>query len=124
MIRVLLLFACLFPIFVSGQSIERTWNYEVLNTISGDYFGDLIIEKKADAHLARIVSRGRDYRAVFEYVQDDSISILSNVEGFVATIKGRFSGDEFNGNVIVLGDTNIYPFHAQNSKNDLPHLGG
>lgn len=96
-----------------SQTMEGTWKYEVLNTISGDYYGDLIIKKTKDSYEGNILSRGKFYDVKFNYIDNDSISFLSGVEGFIATIKGKVKGEKLECKVTVLGDPNIYDFNAK-----------
>ena len=106
------------PYYLFGQSIEGTWNYEVLNTVSGDYYGEFIIEKKEDLYKGKIISQGATYNVTFNFIKEDSISISSDVEGFVATIEGKFKKEELLGKVTVLGDSNIYDFYARRTPKD------
>ena len=100
------------PLFTIGQSIEGTWEYEVLNTLSDDYYGELVIEKSGDSYDGKIISREEPYDIKFIYAKADSVYITSNVEGFLATIKGRFTQDKFKAEVTVRGDPNKYELNA------------
>jgi hypothetical protein len=96
-----------------GQSIEGIWKYEVLNTLSGDYFGDLIIEKVESSYKGKIINEGRPYLVKFNFVDKDSLSIWTNVAELSVSIIGKFIGEKINGNVAVAGDPNIYKFTAE-----------
>lgn len=107
-----------FQLFATAQSITGIWEYEVLNTLSGDYFGQLIIEKNQGAYVGEIISRSDSYLVDFNYADEDSIAAFSDVEGFFATINGKFVGNQFNGSVMVLGDPNRYDFLAKRKLRD------
>ncbi len=116
LMTIILLF--LSPILISAQTVEGTWQYEVLNTLSGDYYGELIIKKEGKGYLGEIISRGDTYDVFFNYISQDSLSIGSNVEGFLASIHGRFEGNSFLGKVTVFGDRNIYDFNARKKEKE------
>ncbi len=113
-----LIWALILPFLAYNQNIAGIWEYEVLNTLSGDYYGELIIKKKEDRYKGEIISRGETYDVNFNFIDNDSISIFSNVEGFLATIKGNFVNTEIIGEVTVLGDPNIYKFNAKRKPKD------
>jgi len=98
---------------LAAQSIEGIWEYRVLNTASGDYFGELKIERNGHSYRGEIISRDETYGVSFLVLENDSVVLNSDVEGFFATIRGRFLGDTFDGKVTVIGDTNVYDFDAR-----------
>jgi len=100
------------PFFLTGQLIEGRWNYEVLNTVSGDYTGELNLHKDQSSYTGEIVSDGKEYQIEIKSQHGDSILILAEVEGFLLTIKGKFAKNILSGNLEVLGDSNIYEFSA------------
>ncbi len=92
--------------------------YEVLNTLSGDYTGDLIIKKENDNYKSEITSKGVSYDVAINVLEKDSISIFSNVEGFLTTINGKINSTKINADVFVVGDPNIYTFTAKRKTNE------
>ncbi|MEM1124798.1 MAG: hypothetical protein AAGJ18_30450, partial [Bacteroidota bacterium] len=82
----------------------------------GDYFGKLDIHPKANGYEGTFITANGRYQAPVKVVDNHSIQIDGNVEGFLAHFMGRFSADSIAAKVSVMGDLNVYDFRAARAK--------
>ncbi len=113
-----LLFLFLTTFLFSQQKITDytgTWDYQVLNTPSGDYFGQLIISKKDGIYHGVIhTKRGEKAIAKIKKMEGDSVILSTNVEGFFSFLKGSFKGTIIEGEVSnEFSGEAPYEFYAQ-----------
>ena len=113
-----LLFCTILPLILSAQSIKGTWQYEVQDTPSGDYTGDLIIHQDQTDYKAEIISSGDRASVEFLYASENAFSATATVAGWSATITGKLILDQIEGQVTVPGDINPYIFTAVRKKID------
>ena len=111
------LFFC-FSLFcqkIYTQDYTGIWEYEVLDTESGDYYGQMILSKKYGQYEGKIVNdKGEQFSMSIIKQQDDSLVILTDAEGFFSTIYGVIQGDTFDGLVVDRNSSvNSYDFFAK-----------
>lgn len=92
-----LLFCTILPLILSAQSIIGTWQYEVQGTPSGDYTGELIIQKDHTDYKAEIISSGDRASVKFLHASEDAFSATATVAGWSATITGKLILDQIEG---------------------------
>lgn len=109
-----------FPFLIFSQSnsfvhLVGTWDYEVLNTPSGDYFGKITFTKENQLLNGYITTQGgRTYFAKINSLKGDSINLFTNAEGFFSTIKGVIKEGIWEGEVSnQFSGTEPYPFYAK-----------
>lgn len=117
MIRSILAFLFLFTFLtLTAYSAEQhigSWSYEVLNTPSGDYLGEMIIEKNGERYAGRLKSNSGSYELLILKMEADSLVFQTHAEGFQILIAGVFNNDEYKAKVEVMGDLEHYWFHAR-----------
>lgn len=83
-----------------NKDYTGTWEYEVLNTPSGDYFGQLILSQSNGNYQGVVhTQRGKKAFARIVKMDGDSLVLFTNAEGFFSFIKGAFKGLTFEGEV-------------------------
>jgi len=116
MTKLTLLLAVILPFCLSAQSIVGIWDYDVPHTPSGDYRGELIIQKYQDSYEGEVISSGESAAIDFLYAAEDSFQATSDVSGWFVTITGNLVLDQLEGYVSIEGDLNRYPFIAIRKK--------
>ncbi|MEL7120082.1 MAG: hypothetical protein AAFO07_11595, partial [Bacteroidota bacterium] len=108
----LILFSTFYISLCPAQNFVGKWKYQVLNTVSGDYFGTLEIEQIQDDYSGFFKTSTGLYPAKITLLSGDSLLINAGVEGFITSFIGQCKGDTLTANVHVLGDENNYLFTA------------
>ncbi len=116
-----LIFALLL-LFVSTADAQRkkvsdyagTWNYEVKNTPSGDYFGKIILVKDKKTYKGEAINKaGMKFRFDLVSMKGNQLVFSTNLEDTNSTVKCIFKGNIMTADIKVAGDEFAYKMKAK-----------
>ena len=91
-----------------------TWNYEIKNTPTGDYFGKIILVKDKKTYKAQAINKaGIKYRFDLVSMKGNQLVFSTNLEETNSTVNCTFKGNAMTANVQVLGDDFAYKMKAK-----------
>ena len=91
-----------------------TWNYEIKNTPTGDYFGKIILVKDKKTYKAQAINKaGIKYRFDLVSMKGNQLVFSTNLEETNSTVNCTFKGNAMTANVKVLGDDFAYKMKAK-----------
>jgi len=113
-IKVKILIVLTFFAFMAvGQSVINDYTgkyqYSVLDTPYGDFFGHLILRKTGQQYEGEIINgEGKKFNVNVIRVRNNTIVFKSNIEETNSILSCRFVGDSIHANVEVQGDKFLY----------------
>jgi hypothetical protein len=91
-----------------------TWNYEVKNTPSGDYFGKIILVKDKKTYKGEAINKaGIKFRFDLVSMKGNKLIFSTNLEDTNSTVNCVFKGNTMTADVKVMGDDFAYKMKAK-----------
>jgi hypothetical protein len=91
-----------------------TWNYEVKDTPSGDYFGKIILVKDKKTYKGEAINKaGIKFRFDLVSMKGNQLVFSTNLENTNSTVNCTFKGNAMTANVKVAGDDFGYKMKAK-----------
>ena len=91
-----------------------TWNYEIKNTPTGDYFGKIILVKDKKAYKGEAINKaGIKFRFDLVSMKGNQLVFSTNLEDTNSTVNCTFKGNAMTANVKVEGDDFAYKMKAK-----------
>lgn len=115
-----LIFGLLF--FVLNANAQRkkasdyagTWNYEVKDTPTGDYFGKIILVKDKKTYKGEAINKaGIKFRFDLVSMKGNQLVFNTNLEDTNSMVNCTFKGNAMTANVKVAGDDFAYKMKAK-----------
>lgn len=110
-----LIFAIIFFVSTANAQSKKapdyagTWNYEVKNTPTGDYFGRIILIKDKKIYKGEAINKaGIKYRFDLVSMKGNQLIFSTNLEDTNSMVNCTFKGNTMTANVKVLGDDFAY----------------
>lgn len=109
-------------LFVSNANAQNkkasdftgTWNYEVKDTPSGDYFGKIILVKDKKTYKGEAINKaGIKFRFDLVSVKGNQLVFSTNLEDTNSMVNCTFKGNTMTANVKVAGDDFAYKMKAR-----------
>ena len=93
-----------------------TWNYEVKNTPSGDYFGKIILVKDKKTYRGEVINEaGIKFRFDLVSMKGNHLVFNTNLENTNSMVNCTFNGNTMTADVKVAGDDFAYKMKAKKS---------
>lgn len=86
-----------------ASTYEGTWNYSIAGTPDGDFKGDMVITKEADAYKGTIEASGQKVNINQFIIKDNALSGNFEYNGMLVNITGTFAGNDLTGKVEAQG---------------------
>ena len=97
-------------------NFSGTWNYEVKNTPSGDYFGRIILVKGKNTYKGEAINKaGIKFRFDLVSMKGNQLVFNTNLENTNSMVNCTFKGNSMTANVKVAGDDFAYKMKAKKS---------
>ena len=97
-----------------GSDYSGTWNYEVKDTPSGDYFGKIILVKYKKTYNGEAINNnGIKFRFDLVSMKGNQIVFSTNLENTNSIVNCTFKGNIMIANVKVAGDDFAYKMKAK-----------
>ena len=97
-----------------GSDYSGTWNYEVKDTPSGDYFGKIILVKYKKTYNGEAINNnGIKFRFDLVSMKGNQIVFSTNLENTNSIVNCTFKGNTMTANVKVAGDDFAYKMKAK-----------
>jgi hypothetical protein len=91
-----------------------TWNYEVKNTPSGDYFGKIILVKDKKTYKGEAINKaGIKFRFDLISIKSNKLIFSTNLENTNSTVTCIFKGNTMTADIKVAGDDFAYKMKAK-----------
>jgi hypothetical protein len=91
-----------------------TWNYEVKDTPSGDYFGKIILVKDKKTYKGEAINKaGIKFRFDLVSMKGNQLVFSTNLEDTNSMVNCTFKGNSMTANVKVLDDDFAYKMKAK-----------
>ena len=103
--------------FVSNANAQKkkapdyagTWNYEVKDTPTGDYFGKIILVKDKKTYKGEAINKaGIKFRFDLVSMKGNKLVFSTNLEETNSTVNCTFKGNAMTADVKVAGDDFAY----------------
>lgn len=97
-----------------AADFSGTWNYEVKNTPSGDYFGKIILVKDKKTYKGEAINKGGiKFRFDLVSIKGNQVVFNTNLENTNSIVNCTFKGNSMTANVKVAGDDFAYKMKAK-----------
>ena len=97
-----------------APGFSGTWNYEVKDTPSGDYFGKIILVKDKKSYKGEVINKaGIKFRFDLVSMKGNQLVFSTNLEDTNSTVNCTFKGNAMTANVKVAGDDFAYKMKAK-----------
>ncbi len=97
-----------------ASDFSGTWNYEVKDTPSGDYFGKIILVKDKKTYKGEAINKtGIKFRFDLVSMKGNQLVFSTNLEDTNSMVNCTFKGNAMNANVKVEGDDFAYKMKAK-----------
>ena len=97
-----------------APGFSGTWNYEVKDTPSGDYFGKIILVKDKKSYKGEVINKaGIKFRFDLVSMKGNQLVFSTNLEDTNSTVNCTFKGNTMTANVKVAGDDFAYKMKAK-----------
>jgi hypothetical protein len=91
-----------------------TWNYEVKDTPSGDYFGKIILVKEKKTYKGEAINKaGIKFRFDLVSMKGNQVVFNTNLENTNTIVNCTFKGNAMTADVKVAGDDFAYKMKAK-----------
>jgi hypothetical protein len=115
-----LIFGLLFFVLNANAQKEKasnyagTWNYEVKDTPSGDYFGKIILVKDKKTYKGEAINKmGIKFRFDLVSMKGNQLVFSTNLEDTNSMVNCTFKGNTMTADVKVAGDDFAYKMKAK-----------
>ena len=115
-----LIFGLLLTVFNANSQNKKTsdfsgtWNYEVKNTPSGDYFGKIILVKDKKTYKGEAINKaGIKFRFDLVSMKGNQLVFNTFLENANSIVNCTFKGNTMTANVKVEGDDFAYKMKAK-----------
>ena len=97
-----------------ASDFSGTWNYEVKNTPSGDYFGKIILVKDKKTYKGEAINKaGIKFRFDLVSMKGNQLVFSTNLEDTNSMVNCTFKGNTMTANLKVAGDDFAYKMKAK-----------